>query len=788
MEALYRRYGRYLSQSRSWSTSAAASLLFSRFVASSAPSSHANGDQVVIDSALACTYNPFAMATPAGRSATVTVLFTDLVNSTPITESLGEERAHPIFEAHHHALRNIVHRYGGQELEWLGDGILAEFSSIADGVSAAREMQQDSEAPIEGQELRIRVGVNSGEVMRTESGYFGQTIVIARRLCDSAEAGQILCSRLVPDMLAGREGFVFEEVGEKQLKGISRPVTVFEVVSAPERAVEESERALVTLALGRARRLLGGRVGWTTFPLTIENSGGKTLGVDLHADDPSGRCRILFPGRVTVRGGDSTTVDVQVRPAPRRWGGRPERRPFAIAAQFSDGRPAATVAGEFDDRPYGPVLYGGVLGLGAASVLAALALFQSGGGSDAADAAEPVETVVQVYALAEAEGGYQAVGWGSGTLIDSSGLILTSDDLVDPEFYDQPFDTIGVGLSQGADQPTVPAYIAEVVATNALTGFAVLQITSDELGQPVDPRDLDLPSAGLGDSAEIESGDHLEAIGYSGSGKGAPGQDTETLGERSGNPFAVEIEARPTTVTDLIETFVSGRGSFFQIAIDTDVSPGDLGGGAFNDDGEFVGILIPSDSDGATGSGLVNPVAAAADAIAEGRERAAGGGFVCAGCASDENADDAGESTLSDEELQSLRPMFTDFALVNLDDELIEAVPAGAEEFLVSFSFSGMLDGARFRHRCYHDPQLPVGSFAENLERDYGSGRVEAWTLGEEGTARVGCSTVGTEQDGEPLPEGTYVVTFEVENLVQNPFGSPTITFTIYAQTEVVVS
>jgi hypothetical protein len=532
---------------------------------------------------------------------------------------------------------------------------------------------------------------------------------------------------------------------------------------------------------------LAGRLGSATFPLTITNNGGRSLGIDLHLAETKRRLRFEFPGRVTAPAGEVTTAEVRVRPTRRRWRGRKEKVPFTVSAQPGDGRPPTAVQTSYEDVPYGWLPYVFALPIVALLAVGSFLLSPAGGG-EPADEAEPVDTVVQVYALAEAEGGYQAVGWGSGTAIDPSGLIVTSNDLVDPQFYRQPFDTIGIGLSQGADQPTVPSYTAEVVASSALTGVAVLQIASDELGQPVDPGELSLPSAEIGDSEAVETGEQLEAIGYAGSGQGAPGQDAETLGERSGDPFAVEVVSRPTTVTDLVETFISGRGSFFQIAIDADVSPGDVGGGAFNDDGEFIGILVPAEPAENAPAGLVKPVAVASEAISEGKERAAAGGFVCPGCSSSETSDDADSSTLSEEELTSLRPSFSDFVLVNRDNEPISEVPAGAEEFLLSFNFSGMLDGARFRHRCYHEPRLPVGSFAENRERDYGSGSVEAWTLGEEGTARVGCSTVGTEHDGEPLPPGTYVITFEVENLIQNPFGSPAVTFTIYAQTEVVVS
>jgi class 3 adenylate cyclase len=73
--------------------------------------------------------------------------------------------------------------------------------------------------------LAIRVGLNAGEVLREEigsgSGYFGTPVVVARRLCDRAEAGQILCTQTVAGILAGRAAFGFRDLGTLELKEIS---------------------------------------------------------------------------------------------------------------------------------------------------------------------------------------------------------------------------------------------------------------------------------------------------------------------------------------------------------------------------------------------------------------------------------------------------------------------------------------------------------------------------------------------------------------------------------------
>jgi tetratricopeptide (TPR) repeat protein len=104
------------------------------------------------------------------------------------------------------------------------------FSSTAEGIRCAIRIQQTARRPIEGARFEIRIGVHVGEVLRREDGYFGVPIVMARRLCDSAIAGQILCSKLIADMLAARQSFAFRELGELSLKGIPAPTAVSEVV------------------------------------------------------------------------------------------------------------------------------------------------------------------------------------------------------------------------------------------------------------------------------------------------------------------------------------------------------------------------------------------------------------------------------------------------------------------------------------------------------------------------------------------------------------------------------
>jgi class 3 adenylate cyclase/tetratricopeptide (TPR) repeat protein len=165
---------------------------------------------------------------------TTTILFTDLVNSTELMQRAGDEDAQRIFRAHYQLLRDAVSANGGAEVKSLGDGLMVEFNSAADAVRCAIVMQQSSRRSASGGRLAIRVGINTGDALRDEGDLFGTPVVIARRLCDTAKAGQILCSGVVEGLLAGRQAFAFADVGALDLKGIATPVSAREVVYEQE--------------------------------------------------------------------------------------------------------------------------------------------------------------------------------------------------------------------------------------------------------------------------------------------------------------------------------------------------------------------------------------------------------------------------------------------------------------------------------------------------------------------------------------------------------------------------
>jgi DNA-binding NarL/FixJ family response regulator len=158
---------------------------------------------------------------------TVTMLFTDIESSTPLVERLGDERAREIFLEHDRLVRNALEQTGGVEVEREGDKFMLAFSSARSAVRCAVEIQRALE--FHEVPLRIRAGLNTGDVIAEERGYFGRAVFVASRVTDAAGGGEILVSE-VTRSLVDADGLEFRDRGPHELKGLKGRHRLFEVV------------------------------------------------------------------------------------------------------------------------------------------------------------------------------------------------------------------------------------------------------------------------------------------------------------------------------------------------------------------------------------------------------------------------------------------------------------------------------------------------------------------------------------------------------------------------------
>ncbi|HJM88146.1 MAG TPA: adenylate/guanylate cyclase domain-containing protein [Dehalococcoidia bacterium] len=153
-----------------------------------------------------------------------TILFTDLESSTALTQRVGDEAAQEVLRGHNTAVRGALESNGGREVKHTGDGIMASFPSAVSAVEASLAIQRE----LEGSEVRVRIGINAGEPIAEDDDLFGTAVQLAARITDRAEPGQVLVSRVVMNLCAGKQ-FEFTSAGDATMKGFDEPVALYAV-------------------------------------------------------------------------------------------------------------------------------------------------------------------------------------------------------------------------------------------------------------------------------------------------------------------------------------------------------------------------------------------------------------------------------------------------------------------------------------------------------------------------------------------------------------------------------
>jgi len=221
---------------------------------------------------------------------TLTCLFTDIEGSTAMLRRLGDGYAQVLAD-HHRLIRDALAAHDGQEVDTQGDAFFAVFSSASACVSAAITMQRALIAhpwPAGG-EVRVRMGIHSGEVSRTAAGVIGFEVHRAARIAAAAHGGQIVLSATTAALLRDSlpEGAGFKDLGVHRFKDLGRPERIFQLVARglpaafpPLRAAGHPKQpnnlpTQVSAFIGREAELAEvGRLIMTFRLVTLTGSGG----------------------------------------------------------------------------------------------------------------------------------------------------------------------------------------------------------------------------------------------------------------------------------------------------------------------------------------------------------------------------------------------------------------------------------------------------------------------------------------------------------------------------------
>lgn len=192
-------------------------------------------DPAVVDAFLGRVTDP--PAAKADKTAPIdsafrAIMFTDLVDSTAMTQRLGDAKALHWLHVHNAMTRNALRAHDGREVKHLGDGIMASFPSIEQSVRCAIAIQHAFaayNAEHEDAPLHLRIGLDAGEPVEEGNDLFGATVQMAARICAHAMPDQILAAQAIADSFPGPSS-IFRSVDRFTPKGVEHPIAVYEVV------------------------------------------------------------------------------------------------------------------------------------------------------------------------------------------------------------------------------------------------------------------------------------------------------------------------------------------------------------------------------------------------------------------------------------------------------------------------------------------------------------------------------------------------------------------------------
>jgi DNA-binding SARP family transcriptional activator/tetratricopeptide (TPR) repeat protein len=177
-------------------------------------------------------------ALEALASGPVTILFTDVEASTDLRTRHGDQAAQELLRGHEELVRGQVKAHGGVEVKALGDGFMMAFGSARRALACAVSIQRAlADRRLDLPDVKVRIGINTGEVVHQGDDLYGQAVHAAARIAAKAHGGQILVSEIVKQLVGSTPELTFLDRGRYHLKGFPERFHLFEVAWTEDEAV-----------------------------------------------------------------------------------------------------------------------------------------------------------------------------------------------------------------------------------------------------------------------------------------------------------------------------------------------------------------------------------------------------------------------------------------------------------------------------------------------------------------------------------------------------------------------
>jgi class 3 adenylate cyclase len=155
---------------------------------------------------------------------TVTLMFSDIEDSTVLTESLGDQGWQELLRKHNALIREQIRAHDGFEVKTMGDGFMVAFQSAKKGLECAIAIQRAFAAhnAADGEHVKVRIGLHAGEAIKEGDDFYGKNVIMASRVAGKANGGEILVSSLLRSLVESSvDAGTFSEAHEVELKGLS---------------------------------------------------------------------------------------------------------------------------------------------------------------------------------------------------------------------------------------------------------------------------------------------------------------------------------------------------------------------------------------------------------------------------------------------------------------------------------------------------------------------------------------------------------------------------------------